>query len=160
MQANPMLKLLPALLVLLVPAASHATSQPLADTGQAEVPAAEMAERVKLATFYHDAMDLREIVNRDIEAAGQGLSEKDFATYTKAVQVHLDYVKLEQDSIQAMAQTFTLPELKALVAFYGSPEGKSAHSKMPLYIGQIAPEIRKAIDASLMDAQYSIAPSR
>ena len=59
-----------------------------------------------------------------------------------------------------MANTFTVPELKALIAYFGSPEGKSSQAKMGQYIDQVSPEVRKAIDAALVEAQFGGQPAR
>jgi hypothetical protein len=45
----------------------------------------------------------------------------------------LDEKKLNEAAAQLMAEQFTSRELKALVDFQNSPEGKSIHQKMPGY---------------------------
>ncbi|HEX2859913.1 MAG TPA: DUF2059 domain-containing protein [Alphaproteobacteria bacterium] len=45
----------------------------------------------------------------------------------------LDEAKLNETAAQLMAESFTGAELKALVAFQNSPEGRSIRQKMPAY---------------------------
>lgn len=154
-----MLKLILAL-ALLTPSAVLAADAPAPVAAPAAaVSAAEMKERIKLATEYHDAVNLRDIINRDIEKAGAGLTGDDKERYMRDIQLQIDYDKIEALSIKSMAETFTVPELKALIAYYGSPEGQMAQAKMDLYTGKVSPEIRKAVDTALMNAQFGGKPA-
>ena len=156
-----MLKLLLALALLVPVTALAADETMLADPASAAAPisAEDLKERNKLATEYHDVVDMREIVNRDIAAGAGGLTEAETEKYMREVQIRINYEKIEELSISAMANTFTVPELKALIAYFGSPEGKSSQEKMGLYTEQVAPEIRKAIDAALVNAQFGGQPA-
>ena len=55
-------------------------------------------------------------------------------------------------TLNALAKNFTVGELNAMVAFYGSPEGKSASKKFGPYMAEVMPqiqqEIKKAVDAA------------
>lgn len=161
-----MLKLVLAL-ALLMPVTAYAANEILADpvsepapVAAPAIPAEEMKERTKLATDYHDLVDIREIINKDIASGAAALNPEEQEKYMTAIQVRIDYDKIEQLSIAAMANTFTVPELKALIAYFGSPEGKSSQAKMGQYIDQVSPEVRKAIDAALVDAQFGGQPAR
>ncbi len=58
--------------------------------------------------------------------------------------------ELEQTTIDAYAETFTLQELQSMVAYFGSAEGKSAAHKQKDLSAKITPEIIEMIDGALM----------
>lgn len=114
----------------------------------------DLQERIKFATEFHDVRPIRDVINRDVQRYAEQLPEADRENFMRYVQLRIDYVKIEELSIQAMAEIYTVPEMKAMIAYFGSPEGKSAEAKGPDYISKIAPEISRAIDAALLDAQF------
>ena len=57
---------------------------------------------------------------------------------------------LEKISIDAYAEIFTVEELQAMVAYYSSPEAKSAAEKRGQLNARISPEISKQLDAALI----------
>lgn len=121
-----------------------------ADTPVSE---AEMKERLRLAADFDDIRPVRDQINVDVQRMANLLVAEERDDFMKYVQVRLSYDKLEELSIQTMAKIFTVPELKAMIAYYGSPEGKSADAKVPAYTAIIAPEVRKHLDAAVMDAK-------
>ena len=52
-----------------------------------------------------------------------------------------------------MVKNFTVGELKALVAFYGSPEGRSANEKFPTYMRETIPQIQQEVKKAMEVAQ-------
>jgi hypothetical protein len=52
-------------------------------------------------------------------------------------------------TLKALVKNFTTAELKALTAFYGSPEGKSIHKKFGEYMGDVMPQVNKEVIAAL-----------
>jgi hypothetical protein len=138
-----MLKIL-LVLALLVPS--------LAFAGET-VSANELKERIKFATEFHDVRPIRKAIDQDIQKYAETLPESDRENFMRFIQIRIDYDKIEELSIKTMAEIYTVPELKAMIAYFGSPEGKSAEAKGPLYTSRVAPEITRAIDAALLDAQ-------
>ena len=55
---------------------------------------------------------------------------------------HLDIAALEKAMKEAMVKHFTAGELKALADFYGSPDGKSATKKFPMYMAEVMPAVQ------------------
>lgn len=127
-------------------------------TPAAAVSASERAERIKYATDFADIKPIREAIDRDIEAAAMGMTDDEKEEFMRFVQLRIDYEKIEKESIDMMADMFTVPELKAMVTYYGSPEGKSAEDKAMVYTSKIGPQIASAIDGALMDAK--LGPAR
>ncbi len=117
------------------------------------VSVAEMKQRIQLATDFADIRPVREQINIDIKNMSARLPEAEREDFMRYVQLRMPYDKIEALSIQTMAKLFTVPELKAMLSYYGSPEGKSADAKVPSYTAVIAPEVAKNIDAAVMDAK-------
>ena len=115
--------------------------------------ASEQRERIKFATEFHDVRPIRAAIDQDIQKYADTLPESDRENFMKFIQVRIDYDEIEELSIQKMAEIYTVPELKAMIAYFGSPEGKSAEAKGAEYMSKVAPEINSAIDSALMDAQ-------
>lgn len=125
---------------------------------KAAVSPADKAERLKYATDFADIKPIREAINRDIEAATMGMMDDEKEEFMRFIQLRVNYEKIEQESIETMADMFTVPELKAMIAYYGSPEGKSAEEKAMVYTSKIGPQIANAIDGAMLDAK--LGPSR
>ncbi|MCL4501022.1 MAG: DUF2059 domain-containing protein [Deltaproteobacteria bacterium] len=52
-------------------------------------------------------------------------------------------------TLKALVKHFTVHELKAMTAFYGSPEGKSIRQKFGDYMGEVMPQVNKEVIAAL-----------
>ena len=120
----------------------------------AQAPAADMKERVALATEFHKIRDLKSVIDRYVNAQDQGLSKEGRAKYREDMHRVFDYKKVEEESIQAMAETFTAPELKAMVDYYSKPEGRSAAEKLGDYDAKLTPILQKAMDQAFMDIRF------
>ncbi|MCX5893402.1 MAG: DUF2059 domain-containing protein, partial [Deltaproteobacteria bacterium] len=48
-----------------------------------------------------------------------------------------------------LVKHFTVTELKAMSAFYGSPEGRAIHKKFGDYMADVMPEVNKEVLAAL-----------
>lgn len=120
--------------------------------------AEEKAERLKLAADFADIKPIREAVDRDIENATMGMGDDEKEQFMRFVQLRINYDKIEHDSINLMAEMFTVAELKAMIAYYGSKEGQSAENKARDYTAKIGPLVSSAIDGAMMDAK--LGPAR
>lgn len=118
----------------------------------------DMKDRVKYATFLHDARPLRDTIDKDIDVYAAQVSEAEREDFLRHVQLRIDYDALEEKSIHEMALLYTVPELKAMLAYFGSPEGKAAEAKAPLYLKKMAPEVERALNRALMDTRFGGQP--
>ncbi len=114
----------------------------------------DLADRIKYATLFHDARPLRPIIDRQIDTYTKQVAESEREDFLRHVQLRIDYDALEDTSIQAMARLYTVAELKAMTAYYGSPEGKTAEAKNDAYAAKIGPDIGKALDGALLDTRF------
>lgn len=119
---------------------------------------ADMAERVKLAKDLHDIRQMRDVVNAQIEFASKGVPEAEREGFMKYIGLKLDYDALEAKSVKLMSEKFTAAEMQAMIAYFGSPEGKSAEKKAAEYGAEMRTDIQQAIDAALMASRLGEKP--
>lgn len=69
---------------------------------------------------------------------------------------------MEAAMAEAAAATFTLDEIEALTAFYGSPEGAAILTKMPAYttsyLAAVGPDLRAATERAMARAAEAAVP--
>ena len=120
----------------------------------------DMAERIRLSKDLHDIRHIRDRINDTIKSAAGSVPDADRADFEKYVQLHVDYDALESKSIQYAAEVYTAPELKAMIAYFGSPDGQSAEAKGSLFADKISKDIGKEIDAAIIAAKYDGVPDK
>jgi hypothetical protein len=55
-------------------------------------------------------------------------------------------------TLDGLVKYFTVDELNAMVAFYGSPTGKAAFKKFAPYMGEIMPQIQQEVRKAIEEA--------
>lgn len=116
---------------------------------------ADMArERLKLASEFHDIRPLRDTINVAIENLAAGFSGTARENFISNMKLRINYDDLENQSIKIMAETFTVEELKAMIAYYGSDVGRAAESKAVAYQEKFSPAVKKALDAALAAEKF------
>lgn len=125
--------------------------KPMAPVQTVSASADSSVERVKVSEDIHKVRPFKRYVDQAIQQVMQRIDERNRAKAIAQLQDVIDYDQMERASIKAMAETFSLKELQAMLAFYGSEEGKAAERKMPDYQAAVVPELRRVIDAALMD---------
>lgn len=158
--ALPMKKvsLLLAVFLLMMGASISAMNSFAAPMGQAAKD--DMAERVRLSKDLHDIRHVRDRINDTIKSAADIVPEADRADFETYVQTHVDYDALEAKSIQYAAEVYTAPELRAMIAYFGSPDGQSAEAKGELFADKIGKDVTKEIDAAILAAKYDGVPEK
>jgi len=125
---------------------------------EAPKPPADMAERMTLATKFHQVRPLRPQVDLTLDNLGKNMNPTVQAQYKKDIRAAFDYKKVEDASIKAMAETFTPAELKAMIAYYEDPAGKSAAAKMGDYEKKLSPVVEGAVNAAFLEMNYPKKP--
>lgn len=99
--------------------------------------------RLAAARGYLEIVSMKDMMRDTIVESAKNLPENIRPSYvqwmTKTVRVEV----LESTALASMAQHFTVKELKALAAFYGSPEGRSAMKKFGPYMADVMPVIQQ-----------------
>lgn len=118
----------------------------------------DKSERLKLSKDLHDIRNSRERINGMIMSAADAVPEADREDFQRYVQFKIDYDALEKKSINYAAEIYTVPELKAMVAYFGSPDGQAAEAKAETFTDKIGKDIIKEIDAAILAAKYDGVP--
>jgi hypothetical protein len=127
------------------------TDSTKAEEAKSANPAPDTRERrLQLAERMHEIWSTRERINRALERMAQRYPESERDSFINAMQLAIDYGRIEEKSIDAMTRTFTVAELEAMVDYYGSEAGQSAENKRSIYQDRIQPVIQTMIDKALM----------
>jgi hypothetical protein len=112
---------------------------------------ATLEKRVELAQKMHDIRPTSEQVQSAIIRASQSVPLEERESFIAAMSTVLNYKAIERISVDAMAEVYTVPELEAMVAYYGKPEAKSASKeKSKKWTAVINKEIGGVIDKAMM----------
>ena len=124
-----------------------------ADTGQVKSLPDTPENRTAAAKRFVEAMPPKELLQGMAARFAPNLPEKDRAAFVEV----LNSPDMEKTAIrittEALVKNFTLGELNAMVAFYGSPEGKSAAQKFGPYMMGIMPQIQQEVKKAMDERQ-------
>ncbi len=110
-----------------------------------------LEKRVELAQKMHSIRPTSEQVQSAIIRASQSVPLEERESFIAAMSTVLNYKAIERISVDAMAEIYTVPELEAMVAYYGKPEAKSASKeKSKRWTAVINQEIGSVIDKAMM----------
>lgn len=104
----------------------------------------------------------RALVDASIEAIATGRYGSDDPArdeFISRMQVAVDYDRIEALALQIMADLYTVPELQAMITYYGSAAGQSAESKAKDLRAKIAPELKAMLDHGVLDVVTSQSPA-
>ncbi len=89
---------------------------------------------------------------------GPNLAEKDRKAFMDVMNSPDIEKAADRITLEGLVKNFTVSELNAMAAFYGSPDGKSAYKKSATYMGEIMPQIQQEVRNALQTAQKEAAP--
>lgn len=115
--------------------------------------AGDSGRRQELAVQMNERRPASAQVDIAIGQIAEQLPESDRDGFITFMKNNLDYKAIENISIDAMAETFTVEELEAMVEYYSKPEALSASEKLPEYQKKVSPEITRMIDKVMMKAR-------
>lgn len=119
---------------------------------------ADWDARLALAKRMHELQPAAAQLDDAIATVAERLPPQERKGFEIAMKKILDYKTLEQTSINAMAETFTLDELKAMVAYNESPEAQSISKKFALYQGRVQPKVYEMLDRAMMQVRTGSTP--
>lgn len=117
-------------------------------------PPADIKECTALAKKFHEIRPLGAQINLTLKAIADSMPENERVPFLESVMKVFNYKQVEDSSVKLMAETFTPAELKAMIDYYSKPEGKSAAAKMGKYQDSLSDEMRKAMDAAMVELKY------
>jgi hypothetical protein len=122
-----------------------------ADTGQVKSLPDNPENRAAAAERYLKAMPPKDMLQGLAARVSPNLPEKDRKAFMEIMQSADLEKAVSRITMEGLVKSFTVGELNAMTAFYGSPEGQSASKKFGPYMMGIMPqiqqEVKKAMDA-------------
>lgn len=144
-----MKRLLLAALILVAQTGCSSDAQP----ETAGAPAAGGSSDVQAAArAYLDAYPVSELMSEMTDATLQQAPPAQREQIRAAMEA-VDTEALEGAMMTSMVRHFSASELRALAAFYGSPEGRSVMGKMPAYMADVMPVIQQQMTQAVMESQ-------
>lgn len=122
-------------------------------TPKPALPKDKYEERLNLARKMHEIWPVRPRVEDALDAVAEQVPAAERLKFKAGMRKGIKFQALEEASIDAMADIFTVKELKAMIEFYGSKEGRSVSHKTSDYERALQPEMIKMIDKALLDAK-------
>lgn len=118
------------------------------------------AARVALAEQMHDIWPIRPRVEAALNVIAETLPEENQLAFKAQMRRSIQFDLLEQESVNAMAATFTEDELKKMIEFYGSAEGRSISAKTEDYEIALQPVLARMMDKALLDTRLGQTPAQ
>ena len=101
--------------------------------------------RLVAARSYLEIASMKDMMRDMIVETAKNLPDNIRQPYIQYMTKTMRVEVLESIALASMAKHFTLKELNALAAFYGSPEGRSAMKKFGAYMGDVMPVIQQEL---------------
>lgn len=114
-------------------------------------PDANYEERLKLARDMHEIWPIRPKIEAALDKISEQIEIQERLRFKAGMRKAIQFEALEEASVDAMADIFSAKELEAMIAFYGSKEGRSVSHKTSDYERAIEPVMVKMIDKALLD---------
>jgi hypothetical protein len=140
------------LLLLLILALVGACGEPKAPSSATPV-ADNEANRTAAAKHYLEVAPPQELLTDMTDKVVKILPENQRKMFLSVMQAKSLQDATYRISLNALVKHFTVNELKAMTAFYSTPEGKSIRPKLSLYMADIMPQISKEVVEALTKAE-------
>jgi hypothetical protein len=142
------MKILRITLVLLALTGSAVASDVLSDTPE---------NRAKVVDEYLRAIPVKDLLDDMTEKLAATVPENNREAFRSMLTKHFDLDALVAAEKQSLAKIFTVGELRAMIAYQSTPEGKSSMKKMGAYIADLMPvvqaELVKAVQATALQTK-------
>jgi hypothetical protein len=144
----------------LVGVTAPASAQNAAEKSETAAPAAnkgaDYEQRLELAKKMSEISPTIDQVKAAINTGSQQIPADKREQFRAQMLKSIDVKAIEQHSAKTMAEIFTKPELEGMVAYYSSPEARSAAEKMPLYNAAMSPIVVQMLDKAAMEARTGL----
>jgi hypothetical protein len=145
------------ILLVLVMASACSDSKP----GQPAKSLSDTPEnRAVLAKQYLEIMKPKELLESVTKRVAPRLPEKDRKTFTDTMNSPDMEKTAYRITLDGLVKHFTVGELNAMLAFYGSPDGQAAAKKYGAYIGEIMPQIQTEVKKAIAAAEKQQEPEK
>jgi hypothetical protein len=116
--------------------------------------------RAVLAKQYLEIMKPKDMLLSVANRVVPQLPEKDRKPFTDIMNSPDIEKSAYRITLDGLVKHFTVGELNAMLAFYGSPDGQSAAKKYGAYLGDIMPQIQGEVKKALGEAQKQAEPQK
>jgi hypothetical protein len=124
-----------------------------ADTGQVKSLPDNPENRTAAAERYMKAMPPKEMLQSLAARIAPNLPEKDRSAFMEVMNSPDLEKTASRITKEALVKNFTVGELDAMTAFYGSPEGQSASKKFGTHMMGIMPQIQQEVKKAMDEKQ-------
>ena len=142
------MKFLRITVVLLALAGSAFASDVLSDTPE---------DRAKVVDEYLRAIPVKDLLDDMTGKLAATVPENNREAFKSMLTKHFDLDALVAAEKQSLAKIFTVGELRAMIEYRSTPEGKSSMKKMGAYIADLMPvvqaELKKAMLATAQETK-------
>ena len=107
------------------------------------------ANRLAAAKRYLKSVPPMEMVQESVDQLSVRLPEDRREDFKQALAKVLQSERIEKITLDAVTKHFTVREINALAAFYGSPEGRSITKKFSTYMADVMPSIQEELSKVL-----------
>jgi hypothetical protein len=114
------------------------------------------ANRLAAAKRYLQAVPPAEMVADTVDRVAAQLPEERREEFKKALSKVVSSERIEALTLQAVTKHFTVKEINALAAFYGSPEGRSITKKFGDYMADVMPAIQQELAAAMEEIHKEV----
>jgi hypothetical protein len=128
-----------------------------ADTGQIKSLPDNPENRTAAAERYLKAMPPKEMLHGMATKIAPNLPEKDRQAFVEVMNSADLEKAASRITKEGLVKNFTVGELDAMTAFYGSPEGQSASKKFGTYMMGVMPQIQQEVKKA-MDEKQKLEP--
>ena len=128
-----------------------------ADTGQVKSLPDNPENRTAAAERYLKAMPPKDMLQGLATRVAPNLPEKDRTAFVEVMNSADLEKAASRITMEGLVKNFTVGELNAMTAFYGSPEGQSAAKKFGPYMAGIMPQIQQEVKKA-MDEKQKLEP--
>lgn len=119
------------------------------------------AERVELARQYIASVPVEDEIKAAIDQMANNIQADQRLLFRSIADKSIDYTKLREAAVKSTAEIFTESEIKAMIDFFGSTDGRAIRAKLPQYEAQIQPVLNEVLQAFVLKLQennVSLAP--
>jgi hypothetical protein len=106
---------------------------------------------------YLSLVPTKDLVNDMTERLAATVPEDKREAFKSMLTKHFDLDALLAAQKQSLAKIFTVGELKAMIAYQSTPEGRSSLKKMGAYMADMMPvvqaELQKAVQATAQETK-------
>lgn len=124
-----------------------------ADTRSAKSLPDNPENRAVMAKRYLEVMPPKELLEGVTKRVTPTLPEANRKVFSDVMQSPEIEKATYRIMLDALIKNFTVPELEAMIAFYGSPAGQSAWKKFSPYMNEIMPPIQQEVRQAVVAAQ-------